>query len=191
MDFLPGLEVVQNVHPLFVHFPIALVLVTLLFEGIWWVTKKEHFRAFATWLLYLSALSAAAGVITGLLASNGLGHDSPGHDYVHVHRDIMYWMTGLLLTTTAAVAFLKNVREGAARRFLIVALLAISGLLAYGADKGGRLVFEFGMGVRTSTEQPAQQIDSHSHEESGGHEATEAADTMQQKVSHDSSTHEH
>ena len=113
----------------------------------------------ATWLLYLSALSAIVSVVTGLLASNSLGHDSPGHDFVHAHRDVMYWMTGLLLATTATVVFLKNFREGAGRRFLLVALFVISGLLVYGADKGGRLVFEFGMGVKTGANQPGLQTE--------------------------------
>lgn len=165
---LPGLENVQNIHPLFVHFPIALVLVTLFFEAVWWVTKKEQFRTFATWLLYLSALSAVAGAVTGLLASNGLGHDAPNHEFVHAHRDIMYWMTGLLLATTTAVIFMKNLREGSTRRLLIVPLLIVSGLLVYGADKGGQLVFELGIGVKAAVEQPTEKTDSHSHEHDSG-----------------------
>ena len=151
MNFLPALEQLQNVHPLFVHFPVALILVTLLFEGLWWITKRSEFRSFATYLLYLSALSAVAAVFTGYIASDSLSHDSPGHEIVHEHRNVMLWMSGALLITALSVIRLRSLREGKARCLLIVALFAISGLLVYGADKGGRLVFEFGMGVKATS----------------------------------------
>ncbi|HHL72013.1 MAG TPA: hypothetical protein ENJ29_05820 [Bacteroidetes bacterium] len=177
MDLLPGLSSLQNLHPLIVHFPIALVVLTLLFEGLWVVTKRDNFREFATWLLYLGAVAAVAGVVTGLWASDSLGHDAPGHEFVHEHRDAMYWTTGILVVIAAAVAFLKDLREGAARKFLIVALLIVNGMLMYGADKGGRLVYEFGMGVKAMQEQAAtheeagsEETTEHSHEDSGGHQ---------------------
>jgi len=165
MNFLPGLESLRNIHPLFVHFPIALILVTLLFEGLWWITKKDQYRFFATYLLYLSALSAITTVITGFIASDSFGHDSPGHDFVHEHRDVMLWMSGILLVTTLSVIFVRSLREGKMRRLLILALFVISALLVYGADKGGRLVFEFGMGVKGMSGQAVQESHSHEHED--------------------------
>jgi len=166
MSILAGLENVQNLHPLFVHFPIALILITLLFEALWWITKRDQFRDFASYLLYLSALSAIAAVTTGYLASDSLGHDAPGHEFVHEHREAMLWMSGLLLVTTLAVLFIRSLRVGNARRLLIVPLLIVSGLLIYGADKGGRLVFEYGMGVKAISVSTPQESDAHEHDES-------------------------
>ncbi|NIR51726.1 DUF2231 domain-containing protein [candidate division KSB1 bacterium] len=177
MDILSGLQNVENIHPLFVHFPIALVLVTLLFETMWWFTKRESFRKTATYLLYLGALSAVAAVITGYLASNGLGHDAPGHEFVHEHRDVMLWMSGLLVAATLLVLFVRAFREGQWRRLFILPLLVISGLLINGADKGGRLVFEYGTGVRAVSEAP--------HEETEGHEPGE--ETTEQNSGHSAS----
>ena len=165
MKLFPGLESLQNVHPLFVHFPVALVLVTLLFEAFWWISGKDNFRLFATYLLYLSAISAITAVVTGYIASNGLGHDSPGHEFVHQHRDIMLWMSGMLLFTTLVVIFIRPLREGKQRRLLIFPLLVISSLLVYGADKGGRLVFEFGTGVKAVSKESLQKSFRHEHEE--------------------------
>ena len=165
MDLFTGLQNLQNVHPLFVHFPVALVLVALLSEAIWWVSKKERFRGYATYLLYLSALSATAAVITGYIASNGLGHGTPGHDFVHEHRDVMLWMSGLLVITTAVMLLVRSFREGKWRRLLILPLLVISGLLVYGADKGGRLVFEYGMGVKAVSERATQETNAKEHNE--------------------------
>ena len=165
MDLLPALQSLQNVHPLFVHFPIALILVALFSEAIWWVSKNDHFRRFTTYLLYLSALSATAAVISGYIAANGLGHGTPGHDFVHEHRDVMLWMGGLLGVTTLAMLLVRSFREGKWRRLLIVPLFVISGLLVYGADKGGRLVFEYGVGVKTVSEKAAQETNASEHNE--------------------------
>jgi uncharacterized membrane protein len=167
MNLLPALEQLQNVHPLFVHFPIALILVALFSEAVWRLSKKDHYRRFATYLIYLSSLSAVAAVITGYLASNSLGHDMPGNEFVHVHRNIMLWMSGLLVATTVVMLFVRSFREGNWRRLLIVPLLIISGLLIYGADKGGRLVFEYGMGVRAIPETSSEDTKGHEDEEEG------------------------
>ncbi len=170
---LPGLESLQNIHPIVVHFPIALVVLALFFEGLWLATKRDNFREFATWLIYLGALAAIAGVVTGLFASDSLGHDAPGHEFVHEHRDVMYWTAGLMVLIALAVAFVQSLREGSARKFLIIALVIVNGLLMYGADKGGRLVYEFGMGVK-SLQQPQTHDDNkdasgeeHSHDDNG------------------------
>ncbi|MCA9735059.1 MAG: hypothetical protein H6696_14675 [Deferribacteres bacterium] len=153
MQILQGFSALQNIHPLFVHFPIALVMVTLLFEVIWWFSGKEPFRQFSTYLLYLATISAIAAVVTGYWASESLGHDAPGHEFVHEHRDVMFWMTGLLLATTVSVIFIEPLRSGKLRKLLILPLLVISGLLVNGADKGGVLVYEYGMGVNMKMEQ--------------------------------------
>ncbi len=186
MSSFPGLSALQNLHPLFVHFPIALILVTLLFELLWWVFKKEEFREFATYLLYLSALASIAAVASGLVASNSLGHDSPGHEFVHQHRDVMYWMSGLLNITAAAVLFIKNLRIGDLRKVLLLPLLLISGLLVYGADKGGLLVFEHGMGVNATTMQQEE-----SHEMSPGDKSHHQEQKAEPKEHSHGDDHQH
>lgn len=108
----------------------------------------------ATYLLYLAAVSAIAAVTSGYIASNGLGHEAPGHEFVHAHRDVMLWMTGVLLATALSVPFWKGLRVGRLRRLLIIPLLIASGLLVFGADRGGRLVFELGIGVKQPLSQP-------------------------------------
>ncbi len=110
--------------------------------------------------IYLSAISAVAAVITGYIASDSLGHDAPGHDLVHEHRDVMIWMSGLLLATSLLVLFIRSFREGKVCRLVIVPLLITSVLLIYGADRGGRLVFEYGTGVRAISVQGAEESES-------------------------------
>jgi len=80
---LPGLAALHNVHPMFVHFPIAFFLGALAMELVAiWVHERFHFVA--TWMLYLAALSAVVTATTGFLAMNQIaaasgGHAAPGH----------------------------------------------------------------------------------------------------------------
>ncbi len=195
MNLLPGIETIQNIHPLFVHFPVALILTTLLFEAFWWMTKKDKFRDFATYLLVLSVLFSVAAVITGYLASNSLGHDAPGHDFVHEHRNVMMWMSGILLVTVFSVLFVRPLREGNLRRLLIIPLLVIGALLVYGADKGGQLVFEYGMGVKAISEDVEHGSSGHTNVEKSTNEdpenRTAVPDSSMQKKHIHSDGHEH
>lgn len=152
MDFLPGIQSLKNLHPLFVHFPIALILTALLFEAMWWFSNNEKFRDFATYLLILSAFSVIFAVSSGYIASNTLGHETPEHDFVHQHRDIMLWMSAILLFTVLMLVIIPSIRIGPWRKLIIIPLLIINALLIYGADKGGRLVFEFSLGVQAARE---------------------------------------
>ena len=149
---MPGLDNTLTIHPLFVHFPIALTLVALLFEGWYRVQRKDHLRQTATSLIYLAALAAGVTALTGLLAADTLGHDSPGHELVHVHRDIMYWYTGImavlaLVNVALARGYLPAVAAHWRKLGRPVLLLTAAIVLVVGADRGGELVFQYGTGV--------------------------------------------
>ncbi|MFQ5865345.1 MAG: hypothetical protein ACE5IW_08975, partial [bacterium] len=96
----------------------------------------------------------------------------------HEHRDVMLWMSGILLATVFAVLIVRPLREGNFRRLVIVPLLVVSGLLIYGADKGGRLVFEYGMGVKAPAEMTEQETSAHTHAESSEKEVPESHSAM-------------
>ena len=147
MDLLPGLGALEGIHPLVVHFPIASVLFALFFEGLYLVTKNDAYRRFSVWMIFIAVLTAIAASITGYMASGAIGHDSPGHDYVHGHRDIMLLLTGILLVIAAILINRKRTKRIIGQYSLFPLLLVASVVLTYGADKGGQLVFEFGVGV--------------------------------------------
>ena len=150
----PGMAALQNnIHPLLVHFPIAFFIGALMLEGMA-VFYSEKFHFAATWMLYLGTLSALVTLPTGFIAADIIaatdprGHSAPGHDYIHVHRN---WM----VTTTLVGALLSvyliwiNQREAwsAHRWRFLFGLVVLSLLVSMGADRGGRLVYEFGTGV--------------------------------------------
>ncbi len=166
----PGISNLAVIHPMVVHLPIAYLLTAFLFELIRYFTNNERVKVFAEWMVYLGAASAIAAVGAGFLAAESLGHDSPGHDLVHIHRDIMVSMTVGFVLLALALALIKQFRDGPFRKGLVVLLTLLTGLMAFGADKGGQLVYQHGTGVNPailkSQDTPENQA-THGHADEG------------------------
>lgn len=64
---MPGLAEMMNIHPLLVHFPIALLNAFVLMELLGLLLKKDEMRMAASWMLYLGTAGAAAAVTAGFL----------------------------------------------------------------------------------------------------------------------------
>ncbi len=174
----PGLSSALNVHPLFVHFPIVLWLTALLFWGLALWLERDVLWDMGRWLLYLGALGALAAVGTGLWAEEHLGHDSPAHDLVHVHRNWMLSTTGLGLVT-AVVAFATRSRTSRGARWGLCGLLLLTvAVMTLGADRGARLVYGHGIGT-------TREVTSHASESASQPEEPGSA------AEHDAHDHHH
>ncbi len=149
MELLQGIQSALNLHPMFVHFPIVITLLALLSEITHKVLKKAVYGEMTGVLLNLAALSAVVTIITGYWAADSLGHNAPGHDYVHDHRIVMLWFTGMTVLAAGLFQFIKSLRKGIYR---LVVLVILSGLLMLGADRGAMLVYSYGMGVNKTME---------------------------------------
>ncbi|MCG3117858.1 MAG: DUF2231 domain-containing protein [Candidatus Manganitrophus sp. SA1] len=165
---LPGMAALQkNIHPLLIHFPIAFFLGALAMEGLA-VLRDEKFHFAATWMLYLGTLSALVALPTGFIAANIVaatdprGHDAPGHDYIHIHRNWMVVTTAVGILLTGYLFWINQKKNWASQRWrLLLGLAVLSALVALGADRGGRLVFEFGTGVNPAVLKSAAEESNH------------------------------
>ena len=186
---MPGLESVLNIHPLLVHFPIALTLTAALLVGVHLVTRGAEWLRIASVLIYLSAAAALVAAATGLMASDGLGHDTPGHELVHEHRDIMLVYTGLIIGLAILHALAQReiwgwLSHGAVKAARLGLLLAACATLIIGADRGALLVFGHGIGMRTEQGTAASPPDGAEPSPSDSTETGKADD-------HDDHDHEH
>lgn len=177
-EILPGLFSVPNIHPLFVHFPIA----GWLFASIslaWGAVRRSEFAwRCGSLLMYVGTSFGVVAIVTGFIATDAMGHDTPGHDLVHVHRDIMIGATVAAIVTCGLLAFAGR-REFGPWRWTALALACLTaGVLTLGADRGAELVFRYGIGV-AGEEPPATGHDhgDHPHPAPGkndnGHHGTE------------------
>jgi uncharacterized membrane protein len=143
---LPGTRHLQNLHPLFVHFPIGFWSAAAFLYLAAWVARREALAAAALWFLVLGTISAAAAVGTGLWAEPGvMVSRSVREELLEVHERIMLWTSALgAILTLWALARRPWPREG--RVFFLLGMLGLAAALARGADYGGRLVYGYNAG---------------------------------------------
>lgn len=150
----PGLAALPNSHPLFVHFPIALTFSAMAMEALAFIYDEKYHRV-ATWMLYLAAIAAVVTTLTGVRAMNLIVQEASAepsgfvHDHIHVHLRWMVVATAAITVLAAYVWWVNRASRWKAHRVVIfLGLVLVSTVIALGADRGARLVFEFGVGVK-------------------------------------------
>ena len=159
----------QNLHPLFVHFPIAFLIGAVAAELVHAARRRPTTDAVARWLLYLGALAAVATSTTGWLAAGTAAPVAAAREALGEHRLLTFLATG----AAAALAGwrLATARRGGPRPRVLftAALLGLAGLLFAAAHEGGELVYEHGVGTRlTAPGGPLAEPDSGAARRPGG-----------------------
>jgi uncharacterized membrane protein len=145
-SLFPGLEHLQNIHPLTVHFPIAFLSGALIFYVLALLLRKEPLASTAQALLLLGALAAAAAAGSGLYAEPGvMVAKSVRAHLLTVHKEYMLWTTGLAIFL-AAWAGLDRPLPRRGRPFFVLLLLVMLALMALGGDFGARMVYDYNAG---------------------------------------------
>ena len=136
----------ESVHPLVVHFPIALLLTAVALDLLAVALKRPGWHRIALWNLALGTAGAGLAVWSGLRASEVAKHTFNIYQVMELHErlGISTLVTGSLITVWRLL--MRDRLAGWARVVAIAMMLGMAGTLAYGAHLGGRLVYEFGVG---------------------------------------------
>ncbi len=167
---LKGAQELINFHPLFVHFPIALLLTSTAFYFLGSIFRKEELFAAARWELYFGTLSAALAVWTGLQAAGTVQHDEQVHKMMMAHQYFGFAVLALGLVLCIWVFFSKANIPSKGRTFFLIGLAFLALVLTQGADLGGRMVFSKGVGVGLKSMTHESVEPSHEHSHDHGHE---------------------
>lgn len=148
MEFLAGL------HPKIIHFPVAFLIIYVLFEITGIIFKKEFFTKAAYLFLFLGVLSLVAAVLTGNQAEaianqwEEKGAVIPFKaigEHEQYATNTLWYFTALLVLRTFLV--LKKKFKGLFQ-YLIIALALVGAFLIYEtAEHGGKLVYKYGLGT--------------------------------------------
>ncbi len=144
---LPGLKSMLNIHPLFVHFPIAFWFAALLFEilAIW--RSNDELHRTAVRLLYLGTLCAFAAAFTGWLAQSSVEPSIEIQRVFDIHETLMLIATSLA-SALSIYCFAKRANfTAAARRILLSGLIALAIVTIVGTDRGAQLVYQYAQSV--------------------------------------------
>jgi len=168
---LQGFQDLINIHPLFVHFPIALFTSSLAFYLLGSVFKTESLLGAGKWCLYFGTLAAGLTVWTGLQAAETVSHAGAVHDIMEIHETLGITVLSLALILSGWVFFSKAHLPLKARIPFLIGMILLVLILIQGADLGGRMVFLHGVGVGKKSmlqqlKTPEPQ-DHHMHEQEG------------------------
>ena len=141
-----------NIHPLVVHFPIALLSAAVAVDFVAWVLRRNvSLRNGATLLYVLGTGGAIAAYLTGRAAAQtiwlpGMAQAVIGEHWNWALRTVWFFA----FVTVARLVFLRPL--GRVRGHAFVAAFVLAGLvgitlLIETGDRGGSLVYEQGVGT--------------------------------------------
>ena len=159
-----GLKEVFNLHPAFVHFPIALIPTALLLYFLGIVLKKPALNLAGRLCLYLALISGVITIATGLAAQASFPHNETIHHMMQTHRTIGLVLACFLMVLTVWSFWQKEQAPRGSWAFLIV-LAGATYLVLQNGDLGSRMVYIQGAAVKPAV----QAITSADADEEGHH----------------------
>lgn len=164
MDFsllgFRGLQQAYNVHPAFVHFPIALFPSALLLYALGVMLKRRSWCVAGRACLYLAVAGTAVTILTGLLAQDSFPHDDRIHHLMQTHR-VLGLLIGLISLFLFGWSFVQREQQPKASWAFLALLAGMTYLVLQNADLGGRMVFVEGAGVKATAD---RFLPAHHHE---------------------------
>ncbi len=138
------------IHPMVVHFPIALLVIGFLSDVAGAILKKDFFSTAALYLIILGTLGVVGAYLSGDFAGDGVTESGTLKQALELHESSAVLTVWLVVATAAvriALVVLKKFRgsfQWIAIALFLVAVLSIARTGHY----GGQLVFKHAAGVR-------------------------------------------
>jgi uncharacterized membrane protein len=133
----------QEMHPAMVHFPIALLPLSLGADALGRLTGDYALLEMGRRTMPLAAASAVTAAAFGLIAQQAVHAEGQAHDLLVTHRTLNAGLVGV--TAAMAARRMRTHRPGLG--YLAVGLAAL-GAMGYSAYVGGRMSYEHGLGVK-------------------------------------------
>ncbi len=131
-------------HPLIVHFPVALFISALGVEALSLFFKNDTWHQTALHLYVLAALTTPFAVLTGLYEVDRF---QLKHHVLNLHKNFGLLTMGVSLASLAILWFVSKKNPANFRAVFIIVLLLAVGFVSLAGFNGGRLVYEYGVGV--------------------------------------------
>ncbi len=165
MELVP--EWAPNVHPMFVHFPIALLFTAVLVDFLALVVRPWRWlRPAAVTLYAIGAISAVVTYFTGQAAADSVMLSAEAQTVLTDHADLAWWTVwffGLYVLVRLGTALYRKTR-GSLAVHVALFLLGLGGLYLpwQTAEHGSMMVYRYGVGLQAAEiENPVQ----HEHDE--------------------------
>ncbi len=139
----------SHLHAMFIHFPIALLVIGFLAEVISLFSKTGFFKKAGFYLLVLGTLGTIASYLSGNAAGEGI-EEGPLAKAIELHEQaatITLWLAIATSLVYAAILIFKY-KKSWAKIVSVILFAAIIGGIARTGYLGGQLVYKHGAGVQ-------------------------------------------
>jgi uncharacterized membrane protein len=140
-----------NFHPLVIHFPIVLVLTAAVVDIVDVAFERSPWLKAATTTLYVTgALSLIVAYVTGLQASETVLIPGMAYPVITEHRQwALVTMAYCIVVAALRLVVLRGEKgRGRRRRMALLAIALVSVVLVQQtAERGARLVYQYGTGI--------------------------------------------
>ncbi|MBI3595405.1 MAG: DUF2231 domain-containing protein [Nitrospirae bacterium] len=139
---------ILHLHPMLVHFPIALFFTSFFFDILFRFTRKKEFQKMGYYILILAVITGALAAGAGILIEDKIESSGISERQIDDHKG--FAMVALVIFVVLLVFrfFKKGDLSGQVfNLYILLSFVAIL-LLSYAAFKGGKLVYEYGAAVQ-------------------------------------------
>ncbi len=166
-DLMPGIAALQNLYPLFVHFPIALLSLFFALDLAGTLAGRAEWRRVAGWLLYLGVAFAGITATFGFIAADTVAHGGDVHEIMESHEHLAISVFGLAAFLAVWRGIGKTHPAGPANVVYLLLAGLLAGLLAFTADLGGLMVYKYGVAVEAAADANRAAAALHEHGDPG------------------------
>lgn len=139
-----------HLHPMIVHFPIALLIVGFLSDIVGLLTKRDFFTQTGFYLFTLGAVGVIAAFMSGEQAGDGIVEEGVLKQALENHEEaatLAIWVVGIAVVFRIALFLLKKYSGVLKMVSLALGLLAVMAIARTGYY-GGELVYKHAAGVK-------------------------------------------
>lgn len=161
MDQIPEFFRTETWHPLFVHLPVAVLLLSSVFIVFGVIVSNKFMTKMGSVLLIIGTIGAWLAVYTGNMADGIVSRQLCDPTVLKSHENAAYLLSWLFTGASLMVIVnhfwtLKSWIIKVTQLFTIVLLLAGSGFLVYTGHLGAKLVYQQAAGVYVPSEDCAE-----------------------------------
>lgn len=152
---LPNFWRTEVFHPLSVHFPIVLLLMATLFKfiGLW--SSKITWDHGGRLMLFLGVIGVWISIYTGDLADGIVSRQLCDPTVLKEHENLAYttaWIFSIALVIELLMRYIDIIKTKITSIFLVLLMIAGTGILMYVGHLGAELVYQQAAGVNIPSE---------------------------------------
>lgn len=140
----------EHIHPIFVHFIIAPLVIAVITDFLWLLKKSESLEKFSWYCLIIAGISGLLSVVSGLAAEENVVFSGNAMKTFVFHENLAF----LLVVFLAIQVFWRFALKGkipvnySVLYFILITLCLMT--VVSTSYFGGKLVFNHGVGVNSS-----------------------------------------